>query len=143
MDMSGYGPNVNPLAAALANAGPAPSAVGSGTPGLSGGSMSTGMPGGGASGVPSIPGLPPGVMPMGNTTPQAPIASTGVAQLPGGISPGGISPPPQSTGVSNINPSLGPAVGAPVLPPQATRGAPFGFGSLGAGGGSMGGGGGY
>jgi hypothetical protein len=110
MDLSRYGPSVNPLAAALASQQGTP--PGGASPSGPGGSPSSGMPGGGASpgGVPQIPGLPPGIMPLPSAQPQPPITPTGVAQLPSAI----------------------PAASAGVLPQQNQ---PFGFGTLGGGGG--------
>jgi hypothetical protein len=111
MDLSRYGPSINPLAAALAAGGP----PGGASPMDQAGSPASGMPGGGASpmggGMPSIPGLPPGVMPMPPTGPRAPITPTGVPQLPGAIAPG-----------------IG---GTGQLPPQQQL--PFGFGMTGGG----------
>ena len=110
MDLSRYGPSVNPLAAALA-AGANNAPMGGGSPqGPPGGSPSSGMLGGGASPGPSIPGLPPGMMPLPSAQPQPPITQTGVAQVPSAI----------------------PAAQAGVLPQQNP---PFGFGMTNQGGG--------
>src|ERR1700719_3754596 len=82
MDLSQYGPSVNPLAAALANgpAGPQLAPGGSGAPGPQ-------LAPGGAAPLPNIPGLPPGVIP--SPTP-------GSSLVPGGAAASGSSPLPNT-----------------------------------------------
>jgi hypothetical protein len=151
MDLSRYGPSVNPygpppvnpLAAALAS-GPGSSSSGYGGGPSSPGANPNGM-------MPSIPGLPPGMMPLPSASPSLAIGATGVPQIPGAVSPGAaVAPlqggPPPAIG---LNPNTGPAVPPPLAPvpsgenqlgvhqgqfgqsgPNQGPGAPFGFGGL-------------
>jgi hypothetical protein len=141
MDLSRYGPSVNPLAAALANQASAPSGLG-GSGGYGSGPSSAGAaPGGNPQGMlPSIPGLPPGVMPLPPTSQGPAIGATGIPQIPSMISPGAAVAPLQG-GLSPAMPSLptGPVMPPALAPSTASAfpsygassgGSPFGFGSL-------------
>src|SRR2546430_5106275 len=86
MDLSRFGPPMSPLAAALANAPQAPmgaydrSGVYASSPGMGANATAPGM-------MPSIAGLPPGMMPMPSTSPTPAMGPTGVPQIPRAIPP--------------------------------------------------------
>lgn len=106
MDLSQHGPGVNPLAAALANGPMIPSGDAS------------------RSGFPSIPGLPPGIMPPlpSMASPDPRIRPTGIASSPGagpnlGVLPGGTLPGASPAPV--VAPSTGAAQTGPITADQA------------------------
>src|SRR5436190_692364 len=127
MDLSRFGPSVNPYGP------PAPNPLAAA---LAGG----GAPGGPSSGsaMPSIPGLPPGIMPMPPAPNRPAIGGTGIPQISSAITPGATIAPLQGA----PSPAMTPPVAGPVMPPQLAptpppaagnpnaQQAPFGFGGL-------------